>query len=94
MSNLPLSEFFIEATLPPLTLSTLLRGLAFCSLKQLALYWLKKATPALIEDIAKELPSLEGLTLVQGETDVPVEWAYPLVRFLMSIFFVLPRLGC
>jgi hypothetical protein len=65
-------------------MTTLLQGLGFLSLKNLALYWLKKATPTLIEDIAKELPRLEGLTLVQGETDRPVEWPYPLVSYDLS----------
>lgn len=55
------------------------------SLIRLALYNLGNVKPSLFAQIAAALPSLQGLTIVQGACSYPSVWESPLVRIIPSL---------
>lgn len=84
-----LTELFIEGTLRSHEQELLLEALGMTRIKRLALYHIGLVEPRLIGQIAKVLPGLEALTLVQGNTQGSVLWPAPFVRLGFSFSLLL-----
>lgn len=78
---IPLEELVLAGPRIAEARGVLIAALRHANIKRVALCNLNQVTSALVAEIVRNAPQLEGLTLVQGDASAPVKWPAPLAEY-------------